>query len=167
MHPSAKTGVSESSNLQPAHVVQGPADENEIEEFLKGNKLAAAKVYARAACFLSNGVLPPEPLLSVISERLQSIGSALQDSSKQDKQRVIYAAVLPVQTRGRPPKKSALVRLLIEEIADLTRHLKGKARRTMIENHAKLREKEFKGRTGQPIRAKNLIVGVDQHKKNS
>lgn len=96
MTQSTKQENNESSTKQTSQVVLGLADEKEIEDFLKGNLQAAGKVYARAACFLSNGVLPPEPLLSVISKRLECIGFAILDSSEQDKQRAIYKAVLPV-----------------------------------------------------------------------
>ena len=106
MTQSTKPDINESSTKQTSQVVLGLADEKEIEDFLKGNLQAAGKVYARAACFLSNGVLLPEPLLSVISQRLECIGFAILDSSEQDKQRAIYKAVLPGRKRGRPAKKN-------------------------------------------------------------
>ena len=155
-----KPDINESSTKQTSQVVLGPADEKEIEDFLKGNLQAAGKVYARAACILSNGLLLPEPLLSVISKRLECIGFAILDSSGQDKQRAIYKAALPVQKRGRPAKKNTLKKLLIEEIHDLTRHLKGKARDQKRLAYAIQLENEFKGKSTQPITAKNLMIAL-------
>ena len=160
MTQSTKPDINESSTKQTSQVVLGLADEKEIEDFLKGNLQAAGKVYARAACFLSNGVLPPEPLLSVISKRLECIGFAILDSSEQDKQRAIYKAVLPVQKRGRPAKKNTLKKLLVEEAYDIAQKPKGKASKAKLSEYAERLEKEFKGKSTQPIKAKNLKIAL-------
>lgn len=160
MTQSTKPDINESSTKQISQVVLGPADEKEIEEFLKGNLQAAGKVYARAACILSNGFLLPEPLLSVISKRLECIGFAILDSSEQDKQRAIYKAVLPGRKRGRPAKKNTLKKVLVEMASDIVQKPKDKASKVKLSEYAEKLEKEFKGKSTPPVRAKNIVIGV-------
>jgi hypothetical protein len=70
MNQAIKQDIYDSSTKQTSQVVLGLAGEKEIEDFLHGDKKAAGKVFARAACYSINGLLPPEPLLSVIKECL-------------------------------------------------------------------------------------------------
>lgn len=75
-----------------------------IERAKGGDPVAWGTVYAVAAAFARSGRAMPEPLASVMAQRLQEIGNALASPREKDKRAAVHGAVAPGAKRGRPAK---------------------------------------------------------------
>lgn len=79
-----------------------------IERAKEGDPVAWGTVYAVAAAFARSGRAMPEPLASVMAQRLQEIGNALASPREKDKRAAVHGAVAPGAKRGRRAKPDVL-----------------------------------------------------------
>ena len=79
-----------------------------IERAKEGDPVAWGTVYAVAAAFARSGRAMPEPLASVMAQRLQEIGNALASPYEHDKRAAVHGAVAPGAKRGRRAKPDVL-----------------------------------------------------------
>jgi hypothetical protein len=49
---------------------------------------------------------------------------------------------------------------LVKEASDISQKPKGKASKVKLSEYAEKLEKEFKGKSTPPVRAKNIVIGV-------
>lgn len=87
-----------------------------IERAKGGDPVAWGTVYAVAAAFARSGRAMPEPLASVMAQRLLEIGAVLASPREKDKRAAVHGAVAPGAKRGRPAKPVDVIGSYAEDV---------------------------------------------------